>query len=99
MAKYDVHFMVESGDYLLDVQSDYLDPMETRIVVPLMVPARAPKVARYLNPIFQIDGAEVVMVTQYMAAVMSAELGPKRGSLIDARDIVTRALDRALTDF
>jgi toxin CcdB len=59
---------------VLDVQSDILEPLNTRIVVPLMPLATAPTPARRLNPTFEIEGASYVMVTQFMSAVSLAEL-------------------------
>ena len=69
MPKYDV-FPNPSGDgFLLDVQSDLLNDLNTRVVVPLLPSASAPKPATRLNPAFDINGESVVMVTQFMAAV------------------------------
>lgn len=47
---------------------------ETRVVVPLMLIASAPKIAKRLNPGFEIGAALHVMVTQFMAAVRCAAL-------------------------
>ena len=61
MAQFDVHRNLDAATqqhspYVLDVQSDLLSHLATRIVVPLMRPgdlgARVPR----LNPVFQVDG-------------------------------------------
>ncbi|MGJ8624155.1 MAG: CcdB family protein [Yoonia sp.] len=63
MAKYDV-FPNPSGEgFLLDVQTDLLSDLNTRVVVPLLPRSRAPKPATRLNPTFDINGVAVVMVT------------------------------------
>ncbi len=99
MAQYDV-FRGPSGDgYLLDVQTNFLDGLETRTVVPLMLVEQAPTRSLYLNPTFELDDLTVVMVTQYIAAVLKSELGLPIASLSAYRDEITRALDRLLNDF
>ena len=41
--------------YLLDVQSDLLEPLATRVVVPLVLSSAAGKPAKHLNPEFEIE--------------------------------------------
>ena len=69
MAKYDVYPNPSGDGYLLDVQTDLLSALNTRVVVPLLPKSRAPKPATRLNPVFEIEGQQVVMVTQFLAAV------------------------------
>ena len=78
---------------MVDVQSDLIEILNTRVVVPLMPPGRAPKPARRLNPVFDVAGAPVVFVAQYIAALPTAALGPSAGSLAHARDEIRAALD------
>ena len=61
--------------YLLDVQTDLLDGLNTRLVVPLIGIERAPKPIGGLNPIMEIGGHRYSMTTQYMAATPSRRLG------------------------
>ncbi len=76
MSKYDVYTMTEGEGLLLDVQAELLDALKTRVVVPLLPKKLAPKPARRLNPIFEIDGNSYVMVTQFLAAVLSDGFEP-----------------------
>ncbi|PLC48906.1 hypothetical protein CR159_16240 [Pollutimonas subterranea] len=46
----------------------------TRMVIPLLPLAEALKPAKTLNPLFNIEGIEHSMVTQYMAAVPVKDL-------------------------
>lgn len=92
MAQHDV-YRNSQGNYVLDCQSDFLDDFNTRFVVPLIEPKDAPKVARRLNPVFQIDGREVVMVTQFAAAIATDELTDRVTSLRHHRYEITNALD------
>ena len=75
MAQFDVHSnrSPETRDripYLLDVQSDLLDPLATRVVVPLASrdSVRAPPAER-LMPGFDIEGHSVVMLTPQIVGV------------------------------
>ena len=69
MAKYDVYRSGMSPGYLLDIQSDLLDGLNTRVVVPLMPIKDAPKPAERLNPVFKIKLKKHIMVTQLMSSV------------------------------
>ncbi|MFC4259739.1 CcdB family protein [Marinobacter lacisalsi] len=74
MARFDIFENRDGAGYLLDVQSDLLNGFNTRVVVPLLPKSSAPSPAQRLNPVFSIEGQEVVMATQYMAAVPEGEL-------------------------
>ncbi|MFP7674583.1 CcdB family protein [Marivita sp. S0852] len=99
MPKYDV-FPNPSGDgFLLDVQSDLLSDLNTRVVVPLLPIAHAPKPATRLNPVFDINGERVVMVTQFMAAVPMGMLVSSIGNLNAEFDKITAAVDMLMQGF
>lgn len=49
MAQYDVFLNSDGSGYLLDVQSDLLDGLATRLVIPLLPASQAPKPATGLN--------------------------------------------------
>ncbi|PRY74643.1 toxin CcdB [Yoonia maritima] len=99
MPKYDV-FPNPSGDgYLLDVQTDLLSDLNTRVVVPLLPPSSAPKPATRLNPVFEFDDRPVVMVTQFMAAVPTGILKSAIGNLDDEFEKVTTAIDMLIQGF
>lgn len=85
--------------YLLQVQSDFLDALETRVVVPLLPPVAVPRPMRDLHPSFEIGGETFLLATQLLGAIPRRELGRPAGSLADHRDEITRALDTLLTGF
>lgn len=99
MARFDVFRNRGGQGFLLDVQSDLLEGLNTRVVVPLMPRESAPVPAQRLNPVFEIDRTAVVMVTQFMAAIPAAELNEVVCSLEAARDDVTVALDFLFVGF
>ena len=99
MAQYDVFANPAGGGYLLDVQNDLLDDLNVRAVVPLLPKDDAPIAAGRLNPVFEIDGAAHVMMTQYIAAVPASILEAPAANLAGAADAVTGALDMLFHGF
>jgi toxin CcdB len=97
VAKYDVCRDRDLGAFLLDVQTDFLHHLNSRAVVPMLPPDRAPKPARRLNPVFEIDGHDYVMVTQFISAVSAAELASPVANLKSHQDEITAALDMLFT--
>ena len=93
MAQYDVFRNPEGSGYLLDVQSDLLDGLTTRLVVPLMPQTQAPKPAARLNPIVNIAEEPHIIVTQFMAAVPAKLLSEPATSVSRLRDDITAAID------
>jgi toxin CcdB len=99
MAKFDVYQGPEGKALLLDVQADLLDALNTRMVVPLMVSGEAPIPAKRLNPVFEIDGIEYVMVTQFLASVPQSLLKNPVTKLPEQFEDVTTALDMLFQGF
>jgi toxin CcdB len=99
MAQYDLFPNRAGGGYLLDVQSDLLKDLNTRAVVPLLRQADAPVAATRLSPVFEIDGASHVMMTQYIAAVPIRILSAPVGDLSARFDAVISALDMLFHGF
>jgi len=99
MAKFDIHRRHSGSGFLLDCQADLLSDFNTRLVVPLLPEADAPKPAVRLNPVFEIQGQRVIMVTQFAAAVLTQELGECVGSLLAEQDAVGNALDMLIGGF
>lgn len=93
MPRFDLYPAPSGQGYLLDVQTDLLSGLNTRIVVPLLPAAQAPKPATILNPGFQIGGQPHVMVTQFLSAVPASLLKAPAGNLGAEADNITRALD------
>ncbi len=93
MAKYDVSPNPNGTGYLLDTQADLLDALNTRVVVPLLPRNDAPLPAQRLNPLFEIEGKTVVMVTQFLAAVPASEIAAPVANLSERFADITNALD------
>lgn len=100
MARLDVYPMPGGRPgYVVDVQANLLNGLQTRIAVPLIPEHEASKPISDLNPIFQINGQPYVLLTQALASVPSAELKQAILSLDPHHDAVVRALDLLLVGF
>ena len=97
MAQFDVYAEAQSDVLLLDCQADLLSDLDTRLIVPLMIPPAAPRPAGRLNPSFHINGTDYVMVTQFAGAVGKRDLRKKVASLGDRGREITNALDLLIT--
>ncbi|MCK7545805.1 CcdB family protein [Marinobacter bryozoorum] len=67
--------------------------------MPLLPKASAPSPAQRLNPVFSIEGQELIMATQFMAAVPERELHSWAGNLSGQQDEITAALDMLFFGF
>lgn len=99
MARFTVYRNPNDAGYLLDVQTNILDHLNTRMVVPLLPLTSAPQPAKTLNPVFEIAGTAVVMVTQFMAAVPTSLLKLPEINLESHRNEITAALDLLFQGF
>ena len=86
----------EEFPYLLDIQADLLGSLSTRVVVPLV---RQEKNIQHLNPIFEINGESVVMLTQELSGIEQSALGEKVWSLKEQRSEIIAALDFLVSGF
>lgn len=99
MARFDVYANPGSHSastpYLLDVQSDLLDGLDSRMVIPLRSVKAFPnvKLSNRLTPIFTIKGEEFLLETPKMGAVPRRVLKAPVSSLADEQSQITAALD------
>ena len=99
MARFSVYKNNDSYGYLLDVQSDMLNGLNTRAVVPLKRIDDSPKPAAYLNPIFVIENESYVMLTQFIAAIHENQLNKHVTNLTEFHCEILTALDMLFTGF
>lgn len=69
-----------------------LRDLDTRITVPLFLFEDAPKPAGRLNPVFNFDGQQVVMLTQYASGIRKNIMGDRVGTLEREHDAIMGAL-------
>jgi toxin CcdB len=101
MPRLDVYAMPAKGGpgYVIDVQADLLSSLATRTVAPLLPVSSAPKPINELNPVFEIQGEQHVLIPQAIASIPCRELKQLITSLAAFHDIITRALDILLTGY
>ncbi len=103
MAQFDVYQNINPATrgripYLLDVQSDLLELLVTRVVVPLGKPELLKgRLADRLIPVFEIRGRKVLMLTPELAGVPAKALGDRIDGLARYRNIIIAALDLVFT--
>ena len=98
MSRYEI-FASPGAGFLLDVQSNFLDHLDTRVVIPLYPVESVPPAAKRLHPTFTIDGAKYLLATHLLAAVPASMLGEPKGSLYEHHDEIVAALDMLFQGF
>ena len=99
MARFDVYAnpgnQSSTTPYLLDVQSDLLDGLDSRMVIPMRSLKHFPKVrlSTRLTPVLAIDGEDFLLETPKMGAVPRRVLKSPVTSLAQAQEQITAALD------
>ena len=99
MARFDVYANpgshARTAPYLLDVQSNLLDGLDTRMVIPLRSLKTFPKVklSSRLTPVLTIQGEALLLETPKMGAVPKRVLKPPLTSLTQEQNQITAALD------
>ncbi len=104
MAQFDVHVNRSAGSeadfpYLLDIQSNLVDVVQTRVVVPLMPLDRFGTPIERLNPVFEIDGARYAAVFTELAGVHRSVLGEVVASFAERSHEITSAADFLIQGF
>ena len=85
--------------YFLDVQNDYIDGLQTRVVIPLRRESVFGPRARDLHPVLSVGEDRVVLDTAAIGAVPLAELRRPVAQLHEARADVQSALDTLFGSF
>ena len=98
MARFDVYSNPDAAErkrvpFLLDIQNDHIQNLQTRVVVPLWDSALVQTPMSDLNPVFKVGGRQVVMDTPALGAVPLAALRTTAGSLAAHQLIIQNAID------
>lgn len=105
MARFDVYRNAgqhqTTTPYLLDVQSNHLQGLHTRVVIPLRRRDTFPSVAlpTDLIPVLIVEGIECLLDTPKLAAIPLSELKQPVASLAMRQPDVTTALGRLFGGF
>ncbi|HSB96863.1 MAG TPA: CcdB family protein [Spongiibacteraceae bacterium] len=83
-----------SYPYLLDVQANLLDGLQTRVVAPLAKSAVLQKKAmQHVTPLITFDGEKYLLLIPQLSGIAKADLGPRVGDLSRYRDEIIAALN------
>lgn len=99
MARFDVYTnpgkQSNTTPYLVDVQSDLLDGLDSRMVIPLRGLKHFPqvKLSLRLTPVLTIEGEDFLLETPKMGAVPLRVLKSPVTSLAQSQKQITAALD------
>lgn len=98
MARFDVflHPQAEARrktPFLIDVQNEFIDGLQTRVVIPLRAASVNQRRLRDLNPEFEINGKRVILDTPALAAIPVRELGKCVDNLRSRSADIQSALD------
>lgn len=105
MARFDVYrntgTLAAEVPYLVVVQADLLDALDTRVVVPLRRRDRfsTVKVPHRLMPVIELEGVACLLEVPKLAAVPARMLRDKVCSVADHQADITAALDFVFQGF
>ena len=105
MAQFDVHRNIgrqrAAIPYVVVVQSSLFDNYRRRVVVPLVRRSELDNAAAFadarMNPVFSVEGVEVVLHPLEIVSVALEQLGEKVDTLAGDGDRIADALDELLT--
>lgn len=83
--------------YLLDVQSELLDRLATRTVIPLYRQDVMPRPIAHLHPVFVVLGERLVLSTAEIAGIPRSMLGEPVGNLSEHGAEIDHALGFAFS--
>lgn len=85
---------------LVDVQSDLLEDLQTRVVIPLTrASTLTKKPLGNLTPTLVFDDESYLLMTPQLAGVAKTALGSLAGSLAEQRQLILAAIDFLLVGF
>ena len=105
MAQFAVHKNVNvraraSYPLLLDIQSDLLSDLHTRVVVPLTrQPALLRKPVTHLTPLITVEGVAYLLLTPQLAGISVLDVGELVADVSDQSEAIIAALDFLVSGF
>ena len=89
--------MLEQYPFVVDIQSDLLGSLATRIVVPLAITQLAPSdVPRSLSPVFQVQGLQLMLLPFEAAPLPKSLLKTDVQSLKRSASEIVAAMDAVM---
>ena len=85
--------------FFVCIQSDFIEPTRSRVVIPLRRPETIGPQAARLNPLFTIKGTRVMLMTQEITHLPITLLGQPIDTLANQRDDIIAAVDMLISGF
>jgi toxin CcdB len=99
VARFSVHRIVESDQLVVDLQSNLLDELKTRIVAPLVPASLLLHSLTRLHVRVEVSGIGYSVAGHLLTAVPISEMGPAIADLSRHADEITAAVDFAFQGF
>ena len=105
MAQYDVYrnpsaTQREAMPYMVDIQSDFLDRLPTRMTMPLVIPGLVPaSIPLSLCPRVDFDGQHFHVLAQMMSPFRVRDLGKPIGAVPGSASDIVAAIDTVISGF
>ncbi|PLK70502.1 hypothetical protein C0V73_14200 [Rhizobium sp. TH135] len=93
MTRFRIHRLKSEDQLVVDLKSDFLHDLPTRVVAPLQQVEEVSCVIARLTPRFEVSGQTYVMATHRLAALPLSEIGPSVVDLSARADEITGATD------
>lgn len=93
MARFHVHRLKTGDGLVMDLQADFLDNLETRVVAPVLPLERIGCPFVRLSPVLEIDGRTYVVVIPSLASVPRQMIGDPVADFSVLRDEFIAATD------
>ena len=87
----------EKYPFFVDVQTDLLDELNSRVVIPITTVQDAKSFPKNLCPVVEIRNKNYALLTHQITTVSASFLAYKEGSLLLNRSDIISALDFLLT--
>lgn len=102
MAQFDVYLNThpetrKTIPYLLDIQADLLEPLTTRLVIPLVRASEVARVMDKLNLKASVGDIDVLLSVPELAGIPARILGERVSNLGNMRDEIIAAIDFLIT--
>jgi toxin CcdB len=85
--------------FLVVLQSDYLNEIDTVVVSPLRLSEKSPPVRLRLNPVFEIEGGHYQLMPELITSMLRRQIKKRICTVSHARDEIRAALDFLLIGF
>ena len=88
-----------NGTLVVDCQSDYIRLFDYRLVIPLLKASKDTQPVARLQPLLDVGGEQLILVTHLTASVPNRELGRPVLNIEEHGAAIAAALDMLITGF